>query len=471
MNTFGGPRYVVQRRIRILSGALLSAALILVAVAPARTQSGGNLNISIYSGRFALVRQDVQLSLRKGVSENFFAPVPVGIDLASVRLIPLHKPDAYRVLEVSLDRKTFGWERLLENFRNKSVRFYASGSDTLEGRLLGTDPFLFELPDGRIRAVQSKDLRWLDFPGPAGKPRFSPRLRFVIDAKSGGVAPFWLEYLTEGLAWSAEYRAVLDPDRPEMALSASVILENSTRLAYRDARLELVAGKLNLVRRTRPVRYERTAMAKVAAVPQEIERSVFEYHIYPLPGRISLEPKAQKRVELFARRGVPVRRKYIADGSRWPSEVRVFLAFRNSRKSRLGFALPGGRVRFFEQRPGRNALFIGEDVMPPTPENEKVELFTGVAFDVKVSHRRIDTRRPGKRSLQETWEVKLRNQKQSTVQVILWEHFTYRAPEATWRIVESTHALKKTDAQTAEALVTVPAGKEEIVRYTVQYTW
>jgi hypothetical protein len=44
----------------------------------------------------------------------------------------------------------------------------------------------------------------------------------------------------------------------------------------------------------------------------------------------------------------------------------------------------------------------------------------------------------------------------------------YRA--ANWRITETTHTHEKKNANTVDFKLTVPKDKEQVIRYTVEYT-
>ena len=65
-------------------------------------------------------------------------------------------------------------------------------------------------------------------------------------------------------------------------------------------------------------------------------------------------------------------------------------------------------------------------------------------------------------------EIKLRNQKQEPVTVIVKENL-YRW--INWQITSKTHDFEKQDARTIQFPVKIAAGGEVTLRYSVQYTW
>jgi hypothetical protein len=74
----------------------------------------------------------------------------------------------------------------------------------------------------------------------------------------------------------------------------------------------------------------------------------------------------------------------------------------------------------------------------------------------------------GRRMLDESFEIKLRNHKKEPVVVRVVEHL-YRG--ATWEITEKSATYLKSDAQTIEFQVQVPPDGEKVVTYTAHYTW
>jgi hypothetical protein len=132
--------------------------------------------------------------------------------------------------------------------------------------------------------------------------------------------------------------------------------------------------------------------------------------------------------------------------------------------------LPAGKVRVFKQDPKDGTLeFVGEDMIDHTPRNERVRLKLGEAFDVvgerKVVDFSVDTSR---KTMSETIEVEIRNQKEAAQRVVVRERL-YRWRN--WKIVESTPEYRKLDASTVEWTVEIPAESRRTVRYRVDYSW
>jgi len=70
--------------------------------------------------------------------------------------------------------------------------------------------------------------------------------------------------------------------------------------------------------------------------------------------------------------------------------------------------------------------------------------------------------------MDETFEIRLRNHKKETANVRVVEHL-YRWTN--WKLMEQSNQFKKRDAQTVEFPVTVAPDGEQVVTYTVHYSW
>jgi hypothetical protein len=68
----------------------------------------------------------------------------------------------------------------------------------------------------------------------------------------------------------------------------------------------------------------------------------------------------------------------------------------------------------------------------------------------------------------ETFEIKIRNHKKEAVQVRVVERL-YRWTN--WQIAEKSHKFVKKDAQMVEFPVNVAPDGEQVVTYTVHYSW
>ena len=268
---------------------------------------------------------------------------------------------------------------------------------------------------------------------------------------------------------------------------------NQSGASYPESKLKLIAGD---VQRARPAgrSYDapaaRGSMAMEAKAAGFEEKAFFEYHLYTLGRPTTLPDNSTKQIELFpAARDVPCEKTLVYYGLMPGSygygagpitdrnygvqsnrKVDVYLGFKNSQDHNMGMPLPSGRIRVSKVDDADKTLeFIGENVIDHTPKNEKVLIKLGSAFDVVGERRQVDFRiDTSRKSMAEDIEIKLRNQKQEPVTVIVKENL-YRW--INWQITSKTHDFEKQDARTIQFPVKIAAGGEVTLRYSVQYTW
>ncbi len=70
--------------------------------------------------------------------------------------------------------------------------------------------------------------------------------------------------------------------------------------------------------------------------------------------------------------------------------------------------------------------------------------------------------------MDESFEIRLRNHKKEAVEVRAVEHL-YRWTN--WKLTEQSAPSRKTDAQTIEFPVTIAPNGEQVITYTVHYSW
>jgi hypothetical protein len=233
-------------------------------------------------------------------------------------------------------------------------------------------------------------------------------------------------------------------------------------------------------------------MAREDAGPAVTEKAFDEFHLYSLARPTTLRNRETKQVEFIRATGVKAKTFYVYNGAAigqqfrgWNSEmirnnrdygtqsnpkVWVMREFKNSEDNGLGQPLPKGRTRFYRRDDADGRLeFTGENAIDHTPKNETVRIYTGDAFDIVGERKRTDyTLNNRNDSLDEAFEIKVRNRKSEPVEVRVVERL-YRW--VNWQITDKSHDFTKTDAQNIEFRVNVPADGETVVTYRVRYDW
>jgi hypothetical protein len=131
--------------------------------------------------------------------------------------------------------------------------------------------------------------------------------------------------------------------------------------------------------------------------------------------------------------------------------------------------LPAGRLRIYRRDAGGQMQFIGENMIQHTPAEQPVKISSGNAFDLTGERKQTDFHTDSHaRTIDESFEIKLYNQKSQPVTIHAVEHL-HRAQN--WKITNKSTDYNKRDSNTVDFPVTVPAKGETTLTYTVHYTW
>jgi hypothetical protein len=150
-------------------------------------------------------------------------------------------------------------------------------------------------------------------------------------------------------------------------------------------------------------------------------------------------------------------------------KIWVMEEFKNSDVNHMGIPLPKGKLRFYRRDTDGHLEFVGENTIDHTPKDEIIRVYTGNAFDVVGERKRTNYRVDSNHNwMDETFEIRVRNHKKEAVSVRVVEHL-YRWTN--WRLMEQSHEWRKKDAQTIEFPVTIAPDSEQVVTYTVHYSW
>lgn len=442
---------------------------------------------------FAWVREPVQLDLPAGDSEVRYAHIPALLDPATVQLRPSRRGEL-TVLGQRFLPDAGNTRQILQQFVGQRVEVEQARGDKLvrmTGLLLSAEEGLVLRDDaGELHLLRSFD--HVRLPASSADLTGQPALVWTLSAAKAQKASFDLAYETAGVTWWADYRLAYETDAKgcRARLSAWATVVNRTGRSYTDARLQLVAGQPHRVNDAPMLRGGTAAMMEAAPAPADFSRErLGEYHLYTLQRPITLVDGAVQQVPLLpeapkakctqsyqfgdpdAGRGHALRAPMIDPGYRPEPRpaVRALLAFDNSTANGLGVALPAGRVRMTVDGPDGAARFVGEDRIRHTTTGETVQLALGEAFDLVGERSQQDFAvDQDRRIMEETLEIRLRNQKKHAVVVQVHEHL---ARWRQWQVLETNHEFEKLDADSIRFAVPVPAGGEARLRYRVRYSW
>jgi len=438
---------------------------------------------------YAIIKQQRELDIERGISNLTFTGVAALLDPTTVMFESLTDPQGTTVLEQDYRFDLLSMDKMLERYIDKEIIWNGESVKLLS---VSAGGMLIELANGEIQFQLGYN--GVRFPSMADGLILKPTLNWMVQSQVAGEHETRISYQTSGITWWADYNIVYhdgdDPNHGTMDLGAWVSILNQSGGTYEDATLKLVAGDVHRATQSSGQSYfsakSERAYAMADAAPGFEEKSFFEYHLYTLGRPTTIPDRSTKQIELFeAAKNVPVEKKLLYDGSKMfmqyggaqngknfgvtsNAKVEVFLAIENSEEDGLGIPLPSGRIRVSKLDDADGSFeFIGEDTIDHTPKNEEVMIKLGNAFDV-IGERRQTNFSRGKNWVVESFEIKIRNHKDQAVAVQIQEHL-YRWSNT--KISNMSHKHEMLDSRTMHIPVMVAADGETIVTYTVRYDW
>ena len=458
----------------------------LVAPKPLLADEAKAIELTVYNQNLGLVKEVRTFALEAGQNEVRYEGVAAEIDPTSVHFVSLTDPKGTVVLEQNYEYDIVNSRKLLQKYVDKKIGLSTKDGAVYTGTLLsGSDDVILATADG-IKIVKLAHIQELSFPELPEGLITSPTLVWLLEASEAGAQDVRVTYLTHGIDWQANYIAVLAADDEALGLTGWVTINNQSGVTYQDAKIKLVAGDVHQAPQADYAPGKANAlMVKGMPAPRVEERSLFEYHVYEVKRPVTVRDRQTKQIafasapqvtaeKYFVYRASPL---YVRSGGtitdpnyglQTQAKVQVRVEFVNSEDAGLGLPLPKGVFRVYKEDVDGSAEFVGEDSIDHTPKDEKVSLYLGNAFDIVGERVQTKFRQLGERSIEETYEITLRNHKEEKVTVRVIEYL-FRAKDA--EIIESSEGYKMLDASTARFDLPVDAGGQAKVTYTVVYRW
>ena len=462
----------------VQAGGVIAALVFFIGASGASAQelavpleSQSAVAVTIYNDNLALVKDKRRVELTGGRQRLSFVDVSAQIRPETALLTG----GGVSVVEQNFDFDLLTPQVLLEKAVGSEVRIVRYHPQTGEeivdrGTLLSVANGVVLKIGDRIEINPPGRIVLSEVP-----PNLRPRPTLVLDIEGGspGTAELELAYLTGGLGWKADYVASLNADETAIDLDGLITLTNTSGTSYRNALLQLVAGKVNVVQ---PIFPQDLAVAQSITAAREVkvrEEAAFEYHLYTLEHPATIGENQTKQVALMAASAIPVSKEYrfvrTVNEQDWqnaePQRVNatVRLSFPNTEAVHLGRPLPGGVIRVYKADSAGRSIFVGEDQIEHTPENETVKLSLGQAFDVTATGKPTELSKISDRVWEAGFEIVVKNAKPTPITATMVEQFP-----ADWRILQENLPHQKTDARTATWALPVAAKGEAKLTYRVR---
>ncbi|RPH62015.1 MAG: DUF4139 domain-containing protein [Acidobacteria bacterium] len=442
------------------------------------------LAVTVYNSDIALVRDVRNLQLARGTANLQFMDIAATVNPATVHFRSLSEPSRVSVLEQNYEYDLLEPDKLLRKYVGRDVTLIRTrqedGSTTEEevtARLVSYNSApVWRIGNEIVTGLHADHIR---FPEVPESLYTRPTLIWTLDNTGGVRHKVEASYLASKLSWSADYVLTVARDDKAGDIDGWVTLTNGSGTAFKNAKLQLVAGELNRVRQMFGLMsVDGDRQAKAAAEAPMSQEAFSEYHLYSLGRKTTINNNETKQVSMLGGTGFPVQKRYVVEGqriyyhnTRHPGApikdvVQVYYQFKNEEKSGLGMPMPAGTVRVYQADSKGGVQFVGEDRIDHTPKDETLNLKIGNAFDVVSERNQIDFEKIAGSTYEVEFEIKVRNHKSSPVMVEVNEPIG-----GTWRMLRSSHEWTKTAAWAAQFKVPVAADGEGVLKYRVRVTY
>ncbi len=443
----------------------------------------GPIELVVYSGDFAMVRETRKVDLAQGVGRIGIQGVSKALDQNSVLFSWPSRPDA-KVLSSTYDLGMNSSGHLLARFLGKEVELVYHGLDGKAGeRLKGT--LEVAEPGNVVVKANGKYIvnptATIEAPTNTGIVTI-PQLSAEVESKSAGQTDLAVTYMTEGLSWNADYTATLNPSSEEMGLECWATVTNRTGTDFPEAQISFVAGSPNrAVKSEVRYRYQNAGLAdsdmsgfSAKASTHFLQpQAMGELYAYPYKSTATIRQDQMNRVRMMDSGAVKVKRVYSVA---LPSVSRDYtsiggnpdrrisatmgLNFDNAENSGLGQPLPAGAIRVYEPDTSGAVRYIGAASISDTPKDARVNMTLTEVFDVYARVKQVKTQKIDKKQTSREIEITLNNEKSRPVEVRLVQGFG-----GTWRLASESTKGKKLNAWSNQWVISVPAGGEAKLRY------
>ncbi len=463
--------------------ALLAFAPIRIAAEPPeRTSTVGqrlSLNVTVYNGGTALIHDRRVVPLEEGLNRIAWRDVSAQMDATSAILEPVRGTNLIGVREQNFDYDLLDPQALLRKYVGREVTVvhearFSGDRDTREtAEILSVNGgIVLKYKDGIETGVRGH----IVFPDSGGAFRERPTLVLQVESEHAQPQTLDLSYLTSGMTWRADYVGVVSADGSRLGLTGLVTLSNTSGESYENARLQLVAGNVNVAQPQLNNGYSAMAKSGVGSDLYISQENYYEYHLYTLARPTTILDNETKQLTLLTAQNVPIHETLELRGSpdyyrsaepdigdRLP--VGAYVTFEN-RGGQLGIPLPGGIVRLYKNDSHGLSQFLGSDSIDHTPKNETVRLHVGDSFDVTAHKVQTDFRLLNPCVSDSSYRIVLANAKTVSQNVLVVEPIP-----SDWSIPQESSPHTKSSASTASWNLRVPAGGRTTLTYTAHVNW
>lgn len=445
-----------------------------------------SLALSIYNKDLALVKDSRMAGLSSGINEVIFDGVAENIQSETAIIYG----QDISVLEQNYSYNLMTNNSMIEASVGQEV------TTVRENQTTGENIFEKAVIIGAIHGMPILKFNYgieANFPGriifntvPNGVSN-KPTLQAKIKNNKGGDKRLNLAYLTRGLNWKTDYVANITANNT-LDLTGWVTITNESGIDYKNAKIQLVAGDVNVVQNNfmQPKMMMMTnsfarGMATDEAVSIEPEE-ISSYELYTLPNITTINNHQNKQIGLIEKNAVKYKKDFTLNSPLYlggnnefkKAHPDIAYVMENNNASNLGISLPQGTVRFYENDKNGNLQFIGANTIGNTAKNETLRLNLGKAFNIvangKITNikekelKRVPQNSCFMLTIEKTYnaEINFNNAEKSENDVIFKQNVSDNAV-----VISESSKSTKNNAGELQWIVKVPAEGNNTLKFSI----
>src|SRR5467141_3020357 len=259
-----------------------------------------DLNVTVYNSNIALIRDVRNLALPGGTFRLKFMDIAATVNPATVHFRSLTDPEKLSVVEQNYEYDLLEPAKLLHKYVGKEVtlvRAYQENGTTKHEEVKATlladnNGPVWKIGNDIVTGIYAESYRFPEVPANLFD---RPTLLMSLDNTGARKHQIEASYLATNLSWNSDYVLTVARDDKAADLDGWVTLANNSGTAFRNARLQLVAGDLNRIQPPAAMAMRADSVNGRMAKEQQFQQESFsEYHLYSLGRRTSVEDKETK---------------------------------------------------------------------------------------------------------------------------------------------------------------------------------
>src|SRR3954468_21317452 len=274
---------------RLLLAALLcSFAAFAQETKDAQVAKDEGAALTIYNQNFAVVRQNVPLSLTSGINRINFTGATARLEPDSVVLRDPSGKRILQILEQNYRNDPVSQALLLSYYEGQTIDFlvknYQKPDEIVKGKIVrsgyvpggnATEPIIevsgklqFQLPGQPL------------FPALSDGTILKPTLNWLMQTDKPGDSIAEVSYITGGLSWHADYNIVAPETGDLIDLVGWITMSNQSGKEFDNAHIKLMAGDVNKIVQGFQAQYGKSTggiVARAEMAPQVSEKAFDEY--------------------------------------------------------------------------------------------------------------------------------------------------------------------------------------------------